>query len=301
MKERLPYVVISIVNWNGKADTLACLDSLQQVDYPERQIILVDNGSTDGTVEAVRRAFPDVRLICNRENLRYARANNQAITLALQQGADYVLLLNNDTRVAPDFLTHLVARAESDSRIGMVGAKIYYEAPGQRIWYAGGRVSLWRGKIWHVGLRRPDAGQYDEATEVEYITGCCLLASRQCIETVGLLDEDFYMYAEDVDWCYRARRAGFRLMYEPRAKVWHKISSSTGGQQTPGGLTPFKVRHKIQGMLLFFRKWARWYQWPTILIFMSLEFVRTLLLILWERNWRAFEALIKAPFLFKRK
>ncbi|MDQ7063500.1 MAG: glycosyltransferase family 2 protein [candidate division KSB1 bacterium] len=289
-----PRVFILLVNWNGKADTLACLESLQQVNYANKTIVVVDNGSSDGSVEAIRRRFPEVRLIRNEHNERFARANNQSMQLALQEGADYVLLLNNDTLVDAEFLRHLVNRAESDPAIGMVGGKIYYAEPADRLWFVGGGVDLWRGRIWHHGLRQEDRGQFDQPRDVDYITGCCVLVRRACIETIGLLDESYYIYGEDVDWSFRARQAGFRLVYEPKAKIWHKISSSSGGPRTPEGLTGFKVFHKVRSMLKFFWKHARWYHWLTIPVFMTIEAMRVVFWLAIRGNWQAIRALVRA-------
>ena len=289
-----PRVFILLVSWNGKEDTLACLRSLQKLTDAHPKIVLVDNASSDGTVEAVRRAFPGVHIIANAQNRRFAHANNQGIEFALQHGADYILLLNNDTEVAGDFLEHLLQRAETEAQIGMVGPKIYYKQPPDRIWFAGGGISLWRGKIWHFGLRKIDHGQWDTARDVDYLTGCCLLASRACVERIGLLDTGYFMYAEDADWCLRARQAGFRIVYEPTARVWHKISSSSGGQQVAEGLTAFKAYHKVRSTLRFFRRWARWYHWLTIPFGMALEFAAVSLRLILVRNGRAFLAMLRA-------
>jgi len=289
-----PQVFILLVTWNGREDTLACLHSLQNITYPQHDIVLVDNASSDGTVEAVREAFPGVHLIANPENRRFAHANNQALEFALQRGADYVLLLNNDTEVAPDFLEPLVQHAESDAGIAMVGPKIYYHQPPDRLWFAGGGISLWRGKIWHYGLRETDRGQWDTPRDVDYLTGCCLLARRACVERIGLLDTGYFMYAEDADWCMRAHRAGFRVVYEPKSRVWHKISSSSGGQQVPGGLTAFKAYHRVRSMLRFFRRWARWYHWLSIPLGMAAEFVSVAVRLLRAGNAGALRAMLRA-------
>ncbi len=288
-----PHVVIVLVNWNGKDDTLACLESLQNVRYAHKTVVVVDNGSRDGSVDAIRKCFPDTLLICNERNERFARANNQGIRIALQQNADYVLLLNNDTLVDPDFLHHLVRRAESDASIGMVGGKIYYADAPDRLWFAGGGVDLWRGRIWHYGLRQPDKGQYNQPRDVDYVTGCCILVKRSCIEAVGGLDESYYIYGEDVDWCFRARQAGFRVVYEPEAKIWHKISSSSGGKHAPHAMTGFKVYHKIRSMLKFFRRHARWYHWITLPFGMGLEAVRAAFWLAWHGNWQAIRAMFR--------
>jgi hypothetical protein len=254
----LPLVSVIVLSWNQRAVTLACLASLSRVTYPRCRVLLVDNASTDGSPDAVRRDHPSVELLALPENRMFAGGNNAGIRHALAQGAEMVVLLNNDTEVAPDFLEHLVARACSVPRCGMVAPKIYYHDDPARIWYAGGDISFWTGTMRHVGIREVDAGRYDAAGETGYATGCCMLVPRGPIERVGMLDESFRMYAEDADWSWRLRAAGYAVLYEPRARVWHKISVSTGGH-----LSGAKMRRKFAGNFRFMARHARWYHWLT--------------------------------------
>jgi GT2 family glycosyltransferase len=254
----MPVVTVLLVNWNGKAVTLDCLASLQKVTYPAMRILLVDNGSHDDTLPAVRAAYPNVSILALGENKRFAAGNNHGMQLALQEGSDFVLLLNNDTTVAPDFLTHLMDRYLSTERCGMVAPKIYYYEPGDTIWFAGGNISFWTGTMSHTGIREVDHGQYDTPREIGYATGCCILISAAVIRRVGMLDHRYFMYGEDADWSIRVRRAGYKLVYEPRAKVWHKLSVSAGGH-----LSSFKLRNKAISQCRFFAHHARWYHWLT--------------------------------------
>ena len=289
-----PLVYIILVNWNGKEDTLCCLGSLSKVRYPNYKIILVDNASRDGSVNAVSHAFPNVTLIENKTNTGFAHANNQAIELSLQEKAEYVLLLNNDTHVDSEFLGYLVERAESDTKIGMVGGKIYYDDEPNKIWFAGGVIKIWKGLIAHRGIREEDKGQFDNACESGYITGCCLLVKRNCVAQIGNLDESYYIYTEDADWCYRGRLAGFKLFYEPHAKIWHKISSSSGGRKVPDGMTSFKVSNKIRSMFQFLNRYTVWYHWLTIPFFMAAYFLKAVVLMLLSKNIAALKALFVA-------
>jgi GT2 family glycosyltransferase len=253
-----PRVAIIVLSWNQQAVTLECLASLSHVTYPRYELLLVDNASTDGTPEAVRRAFPGAEVLALPENRLFAGGNNKGIRHALGRGADMVLLLNNDTEVAPDFLGHLVDRALSTPRCGMVSPKILYHGDPRRIWYAGGEVSFWTGTLRHAGIREIDAGQHDAAGETGYATGCCVLVPRDAIEHAGMLDEAYRMYTEDADWSWRLRAAGFSIQYEPRARVWHKVSVSTGGH-----LSATKMRRKFVSNLRFMARHARWYHWLT--------------------------------------
>jgi len=218
-----PQVMIVILNWNGLGDTLECLESLSRLDYPAHTVV-VDNGSTDGSPVVIRGRFPSATIIENDENLGFTGGNNVGLRLALEQGADYALLLNNDTEVAPDFLRLMVEAAEADPKIGIAGPTIcYYDQP-QVVWSAGGGIDWRRGRTWMMGLNECDAGQFcGGPRQVDFVTGCALLVKRAVLEQVGLLDERFFTYYEETEWCVRARRAGFKIVHMPRAKVWHKI------------------------------------------------------------------------------
>lgn len=257
--EEIPLVWIILVNWNGRDDTLACLASLKKITYRNFKIILIDNASSDGSVQAIRRDFPNIEIVENIENKRFAAANNQGIERALADGAGFVLLLNNDTEVAPGFLDEMVRATLSRTDVGMIGPKIFYYHDRQRIWFAGGEIDFWKGRTAHRGLRRMDSDEWDVPCETDYITGCSLLVTRNCIEKTGVLDESYYIYSEDADWCVRARRAGFKCWFVPSAHVWHKISASSGG-----GLTSFKAYHKVRSNFLFFKRYAHWWHWLTI-------------------------------------
>lgn len=270
-----PRVAIVVLTWNGKALTLACLESVTLLDYEAIEIIVVDNGSTDGTAEAVRARYGDrVTIVENSSNLGFSRGNNVGIRRALANGADLVLLLNNDTTVDRALIRRLVDVIQGSSEIGIVGPKIYYASPADRIWFAGGEVSLSRGLARHIGIREKDKGQFDSIRDVDYITGCALMASREVFTVVGDLDPVFAAYYEDVDFCMRARRTGFRVVYVPAGKVWHKISASTGGQ-----LGAAKISRKLRSTFVFLRRYASWHHWLTIPVFFATDVVRIVVLI----------------------
>ena len=220
-----PRVLIITLCYNGIADTLACLRSLGYLDYPRNRldILVLDNGSLDGTPTAVHVAFPDVTVIENGANLGFAAGNNVGLRYALTHGYDYALLLNNDTEAAPDFLIQMIVTAETDPMIGAVGPTIYYHAQPDVIWSAGGWIDWRRGTSTMRGIGEVDRGQYPTATEVDFVTGCALLIRREALERAGVLDERFFMYYEETEWCVRIRRAGFRILHEPTAHLWHKI------------------------------------------------------------------------------
>lgn len=243
-----PRTAVIVLNWNNKADTIDCLRSLEGVRYPCFEAVVVDNGSTDGSAAALRDAFPGLRIIETGKNLGFAGGNNAGIKDALARGFDYVLLLNNDTIVDPSFLEEMVRAGESDPCIGIVGSRIYYYGEPGRIWYAGGTVNYWTGRLEHVGFKDMDGEKYGTAGETAMVTGCAMFIKRSVLEKIGLLYEPMFLYFEDSDFCARAARAGFRLAYAPSAKIWHKVSSTTSK------LKGVQAYYNIRNWLLFMRR-----------------------------------------------
>jgi GT2 family glycosyltransferase len=217
-------VMVIVLNWNGLADTLACLASLARLDYPAHEVVVVDNGSTDDSVATVRATYPRVTLIETGENLGYVGGNNVGLEYARAMGADYALLLNNDTEVAPDFLRLLVEAAEANLAAGIVGPTIYYFDRPNVVWSAGGDIDWRRGRTRMIGLDEVDQGQFGHTLRpVDFVTGCAMLIKMSLVEQVGLLDARFFAYYEETEWCVRAARAGFKILHVPQAKIWHKI------------------------------------------------------------------------------
>jgi len=252
---RCTYVVV--LNWNGLADTRACLASLAPACDDATVVLVVDNGSRDGSPAAIRREFPRVRVLETGANLLFAGGNNAGIRAALDGGADEIMLLNNDTTVEAGFLAALSARLRTWPGAGIVAPKILYHAAPERIWYAGGEISCWTGTMRHRGIRERDDGRFDAPGETAYASGCCFLVKREVVERIGMLDGAYHMYTEDADFCMRARRAGYRVVYEPGARVLHRVSVSAGGH-----LSAFKLRNKLVSNFRFFARYAAWYQWP---------------------------------------
>ncbi|MBD3348004.1 MAG: glycosyltransferase [Candidatus Eisenbacteria bacterium] len=251
-----PQVVAVVVNWNGKEHLRECLSSLDEQDYEGLRIIVVDNASSDGSPDLVRRDFPGVSLVENASNEGYASGANRGLHEAREMGADYVLLLNNDLRLASDAVRALVAAFPENPRAAFVGPKIYYADRPDVIWSFGGRISWWTGNIYHVGLRERDEGQYSRPVSCDYVTGCAVMIALDALDEIGPMDTGYFMYNEDTDWCVRASRLGYDVVVTPRARIWHKVSMSSGG-----GLTPFKIYHRFRSTLRFFGLYARPYHW----------------------------------------
>lgn len=254
-----PRVCVIVLNWNTWEVTCDCLRSLQELDYPNYQTILVDNGSSNDSPEQLSRRFPEVTMIRNSANLGFAAGNNVGIRYALQQHAGYVLLLNNDTVVSPSCLGALVRVAQSDDRIGILNPKIYYSDPPDRIWYAGGSFSPWVGIARHKGMKKRSCELRDSTREVTFITGCAFLIKAEVIRSIGLLDESFFMVCEDTDWSIRALRAGFKAMYVAEAEISHRESYTIRSKKGKA----FRDYYNIRNTLLVARKHARFYHWPS--------------------------------------
>jgi GT2 family glycosyltransferase len=216
-----PLVVCVILNTNRRVDTLACLASLRETTYPNVGVVLLDCMSTDGSVPAISAEFRDVEIIELRENLGYAGNNNVGIRAACERGAAWVFVLNEDTILAPDCIERLVEIGESDPHIGIVGPMVYHFDEPQVIQSAGGGLSQrWVG--YHYGQNEPDRGHFSAPHTVDWISGCAILVRRPTIETTGYIDERFFIYWEETEWCIRAGRAGWRIVHVPAAKIWHK-------------------------------------------------------------------------------
>ena len=216
-----PLIVTVILNTNRRADTLACLESLVQNDYANAQILVLDNNSTDGSVSAIQQAFPQVTIILLEENLGYAGNNNVGIRAALKMGADWVFVLNEDTILASDCLSQMVMVGERDPQIGILGPLVYHYDEPNVIQTAGGEF----GRYWesiHLAQNETDQGQYRQPRPVDWISGCGIMVRRAVIDQVGMIDERYFYYWEETEWCLRAGKKGWRIMHVPEAKMWHK-------------------------------------------------------------------------------
>ncbi len=227
-----PNVTVVVLSWNGWQDTVACVASCLRIDHPGLRVLVVDNGSTDGSEKILRERFPDVELLQTGENLGYAGGNNVGIRRALEQGADLVVLLNNDTEVDPGFVSALVEAARARPEAGMLCSKILLFDRPDVLWYAGASFHPLVGWGRHRGHGQRDTGQYDRVEETDRPTGCALMVTRACCEKVGLLRDEYFCYAEDLEWGLRARDAGFSILYVPGSRVWHKVSRATGGSKS---------------------------------------------------------------------
>jgi GT2 family glycosyltransferase len=276
MNER-PLVTALTLNWNRPVETLECLQTLAEQTYSPLQLLVVDNGSSDDSVERIKSRFPHVDLLASHQNLGFAAGANLGLRRALKAGSDLIFLLNNDTTVEPDTLLYLIDQMQPG--VGIVAPLIYYADPPSRIWSAGG--SLHPILLEQYGDRRGEADtrRWLEPLDRDFVTGCGMLLSRELLSKVGLFDERFFMYYEDFDLCLRARREGFRIVLEPAARMWHRVSLSSKGSNSP------QERYWMaRSSAIFFRKHARGVQWLAILPWRIGSALRTTLRLLWARR-----------------
>jgi GT2 family glycosyltransferase len=218
-------LIAVVLSWNGREDTLACLDSLRGIET-----VCVDNGSSDGSADAVAERFPEVELIRTEVNLGFAAGNNVGIRRALDRGADWVLLLNNDALAEDGLVAALERAAAARPDAGVLACKVLVAGSGT-VWYAGASFDPILGRSRHAGFGGTD--EPGELRDVARGTGTGMAVSRAAIERAGLLDEELFLYAEDLEWCLRIERAGFSIVYVPEARVLHRISASSGGAGSP--------------------------------------------------------------------
>jgi GT2 family glycosyltransferase len=243
-------ISVIIVSFKGKADTLACLESLESLDYPNYNVIVVDQDSNDGVLEVVKTRFPTVICLANPTNNGFAGGNNLGIKHALDEGAEAIFLLNNDTVVDAHLLSAVVEKAESDSKIGLVGPTMFYFDNPTVVWSLGGWLNH-RADATQIGdgLSEAAAALQFETRPPDYFVGCGLYIKRAVLEEIGLLPEEYFLYYEETDFCLRARQAGWQLAYAPAGKLWHKISQSTGRD------SPLTLYYMRRNALLFVERY----------------------------------------------
>lgn len=244
-----PKVAIVLVNWNGLDYTSACLDSLRKVDTPYMKVIVVDNGSDQEEGKRLKIQFPEIDLIETGRNLGFAGGNNVGIRKAMADDFPYVLLLNNDTIVEPDFLHELLLVAATNPKAGIVQPIILFLHQPKQIWSAGGKWIPGFSRSVTLGDREPCADYRVKTSHIDWATGCAMLVSKDAIEKVGLLNEQFFVYFEDVEWSLRIREAGFEIHLAESSKIYHEAGASSKKQQDEGTLSPrvfyFHVRNQL--------------------------------------------------------
>lgn len=234
-------IAIVILNWNGKENTIECLKSIEDI----QDVIVVDNNSNDNSVAAIKKDFPKVKIIQNKQNLGFAKGNNIGIKKALDDKAGFIMLLNNDTILEKNCLKNLLEAVKNNPQFSIFAPKIYFEKnyefhknrykeneKGRVIWYAGGIIDWDNLYGHHRGVDEVDNGQFDKEEETEFATGAAMLIKKEVFEKIGFLDEKYFLYYEDTDFCVRAKKSGSKILFTPNAVLWHKNagSSSSGSE-----------------------------------------------------------------------
>jgi GT2 family glycosyltransferase len=256
-----------ILNFNGGEDILACLKSLQLIKQPEKwcvEYLLVDNCSTDNSLQLIKQAFPKIKIIKNNKNLGFAGGNNVGISYALNQGADAVLLLNQDTTVEKGFLGPLIKNSAD-----IVSPVIKFKRKGKGIYDFGGKVNWWIGRTKHkekLEFRIKNL----ELDKIDYVSGCCMFIRRPVFEKIGLLDERYFLYFEDADFCLRAKKAGFKIAVEPKSLIFHKLTEGRG--------KPLKQRlNLLKSNLIFINRYISFWKKPIAWVYWWMLMLKVLL------------------------
>jgi len=253
-----PKIFAIILNWNNYNDTKDSIESLQKSSLPLNGIIVVDNGSQDGSIELLKKDFenaPFIHFIYNPKNYGFAKGMNVGIRHALNQESEFVFLLNNDAVADVRCVEKLYSAMLNDPLIGIAGPGIFYYTYPEQIWHGAGYFSWLRsGPVVPEKNLWPENG-LSHAQSVFFLTGCALLIKRELFEKIGLLDEDYFLYTEDLDFCLRAVKSGFKLIYVPEAKVWHKISPTLKNR-----VSPLVMYNMARSRIIFLRKnFPLWY------------------------------------------
>jgi GT2 family glycosyltransferase len=235
-----PKVFIIILNYNGKEFIKKTLSGVLRINYPNFEVVLVDNNSEDGSFELIKREFSKIILIKNSENLGFSAGNNIGIEYALERGAEYIFLLNYDTEVEKNFLTPLIEIMEEDKRIG-IASPIILNEDGSAIWFSGGKISWLKMKSYHE-----DDNKKDNYFNSNYLSGCAMLIRSEIFQKVGLFDEDYFLYWEDADFSVRAKRAGYKLAVCPKSRIIHLEKSQEKKEK--------KIYWLVISGLIFFKK-----------------------------------------------
>lgn len=265
--------------------TIDCVASLRKSTFRNFNIIIVDNGRKPDSEKRLREACPEAIVLPLEKNAGFGGANNYGIDYALEHGADLVLLLNNDTIVKENTLEKLVDTARGNPNAGVIGAKIYYYDKPNTIWYAGGKLEIDKALGTHPGIGREDDGTQRDCADTDFVTGCCLLTRREVIKKIGKLDHSYFIYLEDADYSVKAKRAGYSVIYQPSAVLYHRVSSSTGLD------SPAYIYFNLRNKILFLKRNSKTGRWIRHLHYLLYFYIRQLVrLIFKHRNYRAARA-----------
>ena len=250
IKSTHPKVHLIVLNWNDKELSGKCLSSIEKVSYPNYKVLIVDNNSEDGSVDFFKENFSQYDILALESNLKYAGGNNAAVEYLKPKEEDFLVFINNDTIVSSNFLDHLIEPFLNDPNCIIAVPKILFAMDINKIWYAGGIVNMWKGKIDHIGIRNFDGPRYSFMMETDYATGCCLCINSADFKKLDYFDTIFNMYCEDVDLSIRAKKMNRKIVYSPKSIILHSVSQSLGENSFK------KIQNKLLGQVKLFWKHA---------------------------------------------
>lgn len=274
-----PPVGVVIVNHDLKDSLRETLASFRKVNYPGLQIVVSDNASTDGSQEMVRTLFPDVHLLAHETEQGYARAASLGMAF-LADKTKYIFSTTNDVIVDPDIITVLVDYAEKHPGAGVLGTKIYFFDRPDVLWHAGGRIHPLHGHSYHFGWERKDAPRYSRARECDFVTGCGFLLRSDVLQKIGYFKEDLVFYSEDAELCYRFREAGYKVMYVPEAKMWHKTGTTLAKNR------PVQLRYSTRNSLYLLRRHKVGWHPLTLWMYLLIVSPAKMLVFAFVARWR---------------
>lgn len=259
-------VGVVIVNYNGEEYQNDCIESLYQMTYTNIEIIVVDSGSNDNSIGLLKEKYPKIYILEQKDNVGVAVGNNIGIRYSIKLGTSYTLLLNNDVVVEKELLEKLVRQSQGEK---VVVPKIYYYHPDNMLWYAGGKIVFRKGTAIHYGIKELDHGQYNKKEKINYAPTCCMLIPNYVFDKVGFFDEKIFMYFDDTDFCLRMYKMKIELWYIPEAKMWHKVSSSSGGEDSP-----ISVYYSTRNRFYFIKKHSEYMSYFVMLYVLLINIIQ---------------------------
>ncbi len=294
-------IAVILVDWNGIEVTLPCLQSLNALEPSDKfsiELIVIDNGSTIPIAERIKNKFRDVIVFRSEENLGFAAGCNIGIKYAIESEYDYSLLLNNDTTVEPDFVSYLFESIEGNPNVGIAQPKILFQHDKNLIWNAGNRFNKWIGLTSTVGYSKTNSDKYDSITSMPWATGCCMLINNKLFtgEGLGLLNETYETYYEDVEFSFRVREKGYKISYVPSSIIYHIAGYSVNSnQETQEGRThPFVVYLHSRNRIFLLREFSNWYVCPTVVLFQIVYYALLMLRFLLLRRPKKLRAVFRS-------
>lgn len=259
---------IILLNWNSYEHTANCIASLQQVTPANFDVIVVDNGSSDGSGTMLKQNFAHIKYIQAPTNLGFAGGNNKGFEYAIAHGYEYSLMLNNDTFVEPNFLELLTNYMDAHKNVGAIQPKIFFNNNRQKIWNGGSYFLSWLGWTYSKNYMRTAGPAQNNFAEVDWITGCALLVRTSIVQQIGALNDHFFIYYEDVDFSFRIREAGYKLIFHPQSVIYHiaGMANKAKVKGKEGYANPYVHYLNFRNHIWVLRTYTKWYQWPTTFI-----------------------------------